>query len=530
MTSSTPALSLRGFMVCYHQMHDFLPWFGPNLAGLEHLLDAMAEARLNALLVEYETYFPWSGDNRRICAKDHLTEAQVAAFNAAASNRGIEIIPLVQVLGHVYHILIHKEYQACAEDPNELQQLCPLAPATFELAKALIDDTLRLHPGCRHLHVGGDECRMLGHCPKCAQFVHDHGVGKLFACYMRKITDYVLSKGVIPIIWHDIAMNHPENLGELDPRVLFDFWHYGTASHGDGDAEYAKLLQHIPASRIIGSPGARSESGNGAVHHFPSLEEANILQLNRLMADSGAIGTILTDWPDTGTPFFDSLFALRMQGEAAWNGGSQSLLHFRHDFAARVFGCDAPEFPAMLDAIAGSTLAGRGFQLRNGNGLNRYDRRPFDFSLYANAIQKSHASGECIPMLYRQVGQLTAAQRLGELVAEMLPECKRNRKELEWYGLLAKTTELFLTIDIALRKECYVIAAFGTPTPAQILRFESREYARRALKLWDSVVADFKAFHQDITAPGPLERYCQELFPQPLKDGLAQFADAGFGK
>ena len=527
MNNTSPALSLRGFMLCYHQMHDFLPWFGPNPAGLRYLLDAMAEARLNALLVEYETYFPWSGDNSRICAKDHLTEGEVAAFNEEASARGIEIIPLVQVLGHVYHILIHKEYKACAEDPDELQQLCPLSTETFELAKALIDDTLRLHPGCRHLHIGGDECRMLGHCPRCEQFVRDHGVGRLFASYMRKITDYVLSKGVIPIMWHDIAMNHPQDLKELDPRVLFNFWHYGSASHGDGAAEYARLLKHLPASRVIGSPGARSEAGNGALHHIPSLEEANILQLNRMAADSGAIGTILTDWPDTGTPFYDSFFALRMQGEAAWDGGRQTLLHFRHDYAAHVFGCDAPEFPAMLDAIAGSTLAGRGFQFRNGNGLNRYDRRPFEFAGYARAIRDSHDSGEGTPMLYRQIGQLTAAQRLAELVAEMLPNCRRNRKELEWYGLLARTTELFLTIDIALRKECFVTMAFGTPTPEQITRFESRAYARRALELWDGVIDAFRLFHKDIAAAGPLERYCRELFPAALKEGLARFVVAG---
>ena len=81
---------MRGFMVCYHQMHDFLPWFGPNATALERILDAMSEARLNALLIEYETYFPWSADNARICASDHLTEADVIQLNASAAARGIE--------------------------------------------------------------------------------------------------------------------------------------------------------------------------------------------------------------------------------------------------------------------------------------------------------------------------------------------------------------------------------------------------------------------------------------------------------
>ena len=46
-TKSVGALTMRGFMICLHQMHDFMPWFGPNLRGIETILDAMADSKLN---------------------------------------------------------------------------------------------------------------------------------------------------------------------------------------------------------------------------------------------------------------------------------------------------------------------------------------------------------------------------------------------------------------------------------------------------------------------------------------------------
>lgn len=80
----------------------------------------MADSKRNILLFEYEAYFPWSGGNRRICTSNAFRETDIAVIRSMAEKRGIEIIPLVQVLGHVYHILIHPEYAACAEDPEIL--------------------------------------------------------------------------------------------------------------------------------------------------------------------------------------------------------------------------------------------------------------------------------------------------------------------------------------------------------------------------------------------------------------------------
>ena len=128
-------LEMRGFMICLHQMNDFLPWCGQNRTAVEMTIRGMKKAGLNTLLMEYETFFPWSGREKQICASNAFTEEEITAINRCAGDNGVEIIPLVQVLGHVYHILIHEDYRKCAESPEAPQQLCPLAEESFELAK-----------------------------------------------------------------------------------------------------------------------------------------------------------------------------------------------------------------------------------------------------------------------------------------------------------------------------------------------------------------------------------------------------------
>ena len=522
------ALSLRGYMLCYHQMHDWTPWFGPSAEALPELLDAMQEVRLNTLLVEYETYFPWSGRLAPIKCKDAFTKSQIGDLRKACATRGSELVPLVQVLGHVYHILIHPEFRACAEDAKLTQQLCPLAEESFELAKELIDQTLRLHPECRHLHIGGDECRMLGHCPRCRAYAKKHGFGALFGNYMARVANYVLSKGVTPIMWHDIALNHPECLDLFDKRVLFNFWNYGTASHGDAEWELGRLLARVPASRVICSPGARIEAQNGAIHHFPSLTEANILKLNKLAKDKGALGTILTDWPDTGCSFYDSRYALRAQGKASTTGGA-SLRLFRQNYAKKFLGTDIPGLVDKLDAIAGSTLSARGFPYHRGHFLDRYAWIPYDFDELVRTVQASRASGEGHLVLFRQAGQLAAAQNLRECMEAALPRCSRNLHEANWYRLLALLTETFVTVDMALRKEC-LVTADGTklPEPTALRRYESREYAQKALALLDESEKAWLAFHKGLAAERPLRNHAKELFPKALRDGLKNFITNGF--
>ncbi len=514
-TGKGPALRMRGFMVSYHQMQDFLPWCGPDSRGLEFILDRMSSARLNTLLVEYECMFPWSGRRSVISAKCAFSEQQIRDFTRSAKGKDITVIPLVQVLGHVYHILIHPEFRDCAENIEVPQQLCPLSPAARKLACELIDDTLRLHPDSPYIHLGGDECEQLGVCPECAAFAREHGKGRLFAGFMRFVTDYALSKGRTPIIWHDVAARTPEVIQELDRRVLFHFWNYGDASHGSLSLELEKLLKVLPPERIIGGPGARAEKQHGMLHHSVSLVTANIREMNSRMAEIGAEGSILTDWPDTGCFFFDSLFALAYHGASAHQGK-----RFRRSYALKTFGFDGPELPDKLDAISGASSFARGFQFLQRNPLNRYDRARYDFWEERGLVERDYELADGETELYRLVARCRAAENFREWLEFHRPEVRKDLPEYEWYLLLSELTVLFLEIDIGVRKDLFMRRYFTEITPDTVSRWQSAEYLRRAAEQWPGLRRRFEKFASGYVPAPLLKNYLEEVFRPGLLEHL----------
>lgn len=91
--SDRPAVPVCG-------IHLDLKGVPPTPQRLLSLLKVIAAARYNALLVEWEDMFPWTVDVRFRCETAYTPE-QVADFACAASDLGLEIVPLVQCLGHM---------------------------------------------------------------------------------------------------------------------------------------------------------------------------------------------------------------------------------------------------------------------------------------------------------------------------------------------------------------------------------------------------------------------------------------------
>lgn len=215
-----PSLSMRGYHV------DF------NIATLGvsealRLLDAMARWRLNTVLLEYERRYPY----RTIAAQPsdgRLTRGQVRELVAHARSLGITVIPLQQCLGHVDYVLADKTHARLREENMRRDQWCPLKPGSLTLFKRLVDDMVELHPGIRYFHIGGDEARRLGACPRCARVARLHGKGRLYVDFVTRAAEYVLSLGLTPIVWDDMLCAHSEVIEQMPREVVIMYWDYWT--------------------------------------------------------------------------------------------------------------------------------------------------------------------------------------------------------------------------------------------------------------------------------------------------------------
>jgi len=216
----SPSLSMRGY-------HMDLKKGVLEKKHLYSLIDRLSELRLNTLLLEYENRFAYK-KHPSLAAPDALSPSDVKDILEYAGQRHIKIIPLLQCLGHVEYVLSNPLYSRFMEIPGEISQYCPSNPETFNLFKSFFDELSELHMDSEFFHIGGDETRFLGKCPRCSKTAGKLGTDALYAGYISKICDYVISKGKKPVIWDDMLTRggKPELMKKLPPETLIMYWDY----------------------------------------------------------------------------------------------------------------------------------------------------------------------------------------------------------------------------------------------------------------------------------------------------------------
>ncbi len=133
---------------------------------------------------------------------------------------GLEVIPLIQTLGHLEWLLKEERYASLREN-NCISEICLSYPQTTERLKTWIDEVLALTPLAKMIHLGGDETTRMGSCDKC------RGRGtELFVRHMSELCNYVYARGVRPVLWSDYFRQHHEVRQELFAELILVDWNY----------------------------------------------------------------------------------------------------------------------------------------------------------------------------------------------------------------------------------------------------------------------------------------------------------------
>ncbi len=213
-------------VVATRAMHLDLKGVPPTPRRLVELLDVAAAFRYNAVVVEWEDTFPWTVDERIRCETAYAP-GEVQAFHARAAELGIQIIPLVQCLGHLQFVLKLPGYEAMREQPDGINVINPLADGAGELIAKLVDDVLALTPGLTHFHLGGDEAWSFGTHPDTAAFIEQHGKGALYLKHIEPILARLNGAGIRPMLWHDMMLKWDSDaLRRLGAEADLVLWGY----------------------------------------------------------------------------------------------------------------------------------------------------------------------------------------------------------------------------------------------------------------------------------------------------------------
>ena len=182
------------------------------------------------------------------------------------------------------------------------------------------------------------------------------------------------------MFWGDIALHHPDLIGNVPKDMIVMNWQYGAA---DDYSSYIKPFKEAGLDQFV-CPGAHNWN-----QIFPSLEAAtrNIINFVRDGQQAGAIGMMNTTWDDDGEALFESAWYPIVLGAAAsWQEGAVDIREFDQDFDWSFFRSDGNEFVKAERALgrpAGPLSAHHGSYDREHRGArsqfavghDRHDRR-----------------------------------------------------------------------------------------------------------------------------------------------------------
>ena len=263
--SSVPAVNVRA-------LHIDLKGCVPEFNRLLRQLEVYAAAHYNAVLFEWEDMFPWSDCSLRCgCA---YTREEIRQLGRRCKELGMEIIPLVQSLGHMENVLSREQYRHLQEVPGDSGCTDPLNPGSVPLICGMIDEILALLPSVRHFHLGGDEAMTFGQGRGGAEFMEKYGRAELYLQHICKLTSYLNARSIRPLLWADMIVKWEDaELMRIAGEADLVAWGYqGKVSRTRPSACRERLQKYLDCGiRLWG--GCAFKGADGFNSELPILEK-----------------------------------------------------------------------------------------------------------------------------------------------------------------------------------------------------------------------------------------------------------------
>jgi len=288
---ASPVVGIRG-------IHLDLKGLAPTFERLLRQLELYAAARYNLILVEWEDMFPWVMDPQFRHPHSYSTD-QIGKFVIKARQLGLEIVPLVQSLGHLEMVLSWPEYQKFREIPDRPDCLNPLVQGASELVIRLIDEVLELMPEVRRFHLGGDEAYCFGQSPESVAYIGRHGRSALYRQHIEPLLAHLNNRGIRPMLWADMMADWSlDDLCGLGAQADLVAWGYQgdfiTSSPHSSERHIAALIQ--AGCRVWGAAAYKGADGFSADLPNPLTRRNNLRSWLEVAKRQRLEGIIMTGW------------------------------------------------------------------------------------------------------------------------------------------------------------------------------------------------------------------------------------------
>jgi hexosaminidase len=318
----------------------------------------LSRYKVNMLVWEWEDKFAYPS-HPEIGAPGAFTLSEMQEFTRYAKRYHIQIVPLVQGLGHVSFILKWPQYKNLREIEASNWEFCPLNDGSYNLLFDLWKDAIDATPGSGYIHIGSDETYELATCEKCKARSKEIGKSGLYLLFINKAAEYLKKKGRKVMAWETpmgwrLSESPAIGIEPVKGLAFTESYDYETP-----DLTYVKEARAL-GFEVFGydpNPGVVPlmvpylfEKGERGELRKGSLEKS--YRFLSSAALSGKLdGMICTSWNDDD--LHNQMWMMHFVNAAScsWNGSNPSMDEFRESFYFSYYGQSAKDMDELFKLL-----------------------------------------------------------------------------------------------------------------------------------------------------------------------------------
>lgn len=271
-----------------------------TVSTVKKFVDVMSEMGYNTLMLYTEDTYEIKNQPYFGYLRGRYSEDEIKDIDRYCVARGVELIPCVQTLAHLEHMLRWKGFEDVWDCNNILL-------AGEEKTYELIDDMLRTVSetfSADIVHVGMDEADMLG----MGRYRKKNGYTvpkKIMQYHLSRVAEMADKYGLKPLIWSDMLFQVSEDaVGDILPQnvtpVYWDYYSTEKTHFDDGIAAHKKF------GKPFWFAGGLWTWTGFAPHNMYSIDECRAAIAS--CAENGVENIFFTMWGDDGAE--TSLFSV----------------------------------------------------------------------------------------------------------------------------------------------------------------------------------------------------------------------------
>ncbi|XP_045535673.1 hexosaminidase D-like [Papilio machaon] len=267
------------------------------------------------ILLEWEDTFPYDSNLKDIgsqrsssgCGGDGLYSVDdVQTIFRLAKENSLEVIQLIQTIGHLEFVLKHPAHSKLREAPHSPAVLCPTKPESLELVTTMLQQVIDAQPDAKYIHIGADEVWHSGVCDECKSTAasSEHGTVSLYLQHIQNVTLFIKEKrpDLIVLMWEDMLRSikyevlKAYNLGDLVQPVV---WHYNQGHCFELTPNMWETYRHVFSKVWIASAFKGANGGSQVVspsERYVSNQNGWLREIEKYAFRFDFVGIILTGW------------------------------------------------------------------------------------------------------------------------------------------------------------------------------------------------------------------------------------------